>query len=255
MKIHKLKGYIQNMYLVEYPHGLLLLDSGTRADVPMVLEFIKNQLQRSTSDLKLVIATHAHPDHSGGANEFKKLGIAIAGPEKLNQWYNGLSGITAYWLDILLTYLVRRRTHKDHLYKNVLFPRKVKFNHHLAEGHSLPAFDEWTVLECPGHTASDISLYHSQTQTAYIADNLIAHRSGIIPPYPIHFPDLYKNSLQRYIDLNITSFLLAHYGSHNLTHSDLKLALQKAPHSAKNHRNSILRILKRMVKKKSTTYP
>ena len=61
-RIVRLDGYIQNTYLAIYPDKLLLLDGCCRADVPMVLDYIKNTLHRPITDLKVVVVTHMHPD-------------------------------------------------------------------------------------------------------------------------------------------------------------------------------------------------
>ena len=65
--IVRLDGYIQSSYLAVYPDKLMLLDGGCRPDVALVLGYIKNTLKRPISDLKVVVVTHMHPDHAGGA--------------------------------------------------------------------------------------------------------------------------------------------------------------------------------------------
>ena len=40
-RIVRLEGYIQSTYLAIYPDKIMLLDGGCRADVPMVLNYIK----------------------------------------------------------------------------------------------------------------------------------------------------------------------------------------------------------------------
>ena len=107
VKIHFLDGYISTLYLVEQDEKLLLLDSGCRCDVDIVKSYIEKDLNKKMSDLKCVIVTHSHPDHSGGAFVFqKKYQIPIAAMESINEWYKGVDGFLAYYIDILLTYLV-----------------------------------------------------------------------------------------------------------------------------------------------------
>ncbi|MGO3083055.1 MAG: MBL fold metallo-hydrolase, partial [Psychrobacter celer] len=57
-KIVRLDGYIQSIYLAVYANKLLLLDGCCRADVPMVLAYITDTLQRPISQLKVVMVTH-----------------------------------------------------------------------------------------------------------------------------------------------------------------------------------------------------
>lgn len=244
-KIHQIQGYIQMIYLVEYDHGLLLLDSGCVCDVDVVLDFIKEEVGRSVDDLKLVVVTHAHPDHSGGANEFKDRGFTIAGSSKCNDWYKGVEGLFTYLVDILLTYLVAMRVREKNKFKSVFFPRKVDFDIELNDGDVLPEFSDWTVLSCPGHTASDLSLYHDQSNTAYVADNLISSKSKFFRPYPIVFPRKYKESLSRYMKLGISNFLLAHYGEHQISTDQIFKLIEATPLEPRRHKTTLPTILVR----------
>lgn len=245
MKIHNVRGYIQSLYLVEYDDKLLLLDSGCRCDVETIEKFIVENLKRPISDLKLVIVTHAHPDHSGGSTLFKnKLNIPIASTEKVNEFYYGFKGFVVYWIDILLSYMVASR--KKAGFRNILFPRRIVIDHYLNDGDILPGFKEWSVLSCPGHTSSDLSVYHSKSNTAYVADNIVSSRTGYNPPYPINHPNKYKKSLQRYIDLNIETFLLAHYNENKISAEEIESLIKKAPNIHRSHSNSLFKIFKKL---------
>ncbi len=90
MHIHTLEGYIQNIYLVEYPDKLMLLDGCCRADVDTVFDYITEQLKRPITDLKLIVVTHMHPDHIGGmttdgAETFAKARY-ITGRQEFDFW-------------------------------------------------------------------------------------------------------------------------------------------------------------------------
>ena len=87
-QIVRLDGHIQSIYLAVYPDKLLLLDGCCRADVPMVLDYIHDTLQRPISHLKVVVVTHMHPDHAGGASGLKKAtGCRIVSSARTRQWY------------------------------------------------------------------------------------------------------------------------------------------------------------------------
>jgi glyoxylase-like metal-dependent hydrolase (beta-lactamase superfamily II) len=245
MQIHQISGYIAKLYLVEYPHGLLLLDSGCRCDVPVVKEFIEVNLKRPFSDLKLVCVSHAHPDHSGGASFYQNAGIPIAGKDEVNDWYKGIEGFFAYIIDIFLTYYVAKRVRKEKVYQNVLFPRKLNFDYQLKKEEPLPLFEDWLALSTPGHTSTDLSFYHRESAQAYVADNLIATSRGLIPPYPIFDPEAYQRSLSRYLDLKIEKFLMAHYGSHKLEPQEIQKVKERASKRPRIHRTVLPKILKK----------
>ncbi|MCR9204386.1 MAG: MBL fold metallo-hydrolase [Halobacteriovoraceae bacterium] len=248
MKIHSIKGYICMIYLVEYDQGLLLLDSGCRVDVPVVKAFIENELNRPFSDLSLVLVSHAHPDHSGGASTYKKLGIKVAGPIASNNWYSGLGGIAKYMIDILLTYYVAYKIRQKNLYQFIFFKRKVDFDYPLEEGQLIPGFGEWKVVSAPGHTSSDLSFFHEGTKTAYVADNLILTGRGVIAPYPITLPPSYRESLAKYLKLGVEEFLMAHYGRQKIPHEKIEKIISKVKDTPRIHRTTLPRMVKKLLK-------
>ena len=116
MKIHTLAGYIQHIYLVEDKSGLLLLDGCSRADVDNVCNYITQTLGRPLTHLKLIVVTHMHPDHAGGAVALRKrTGAQVASHPKAANWYSGFAGRTAHGIDLLLTWWVANRIGKPRM--------------------------------------------------------------------------------------------------------------------------------------------
>jgi glyoxylase-like metal-dependent hydrolase (beta-lactamase superfamily II) len=66
--IHRLTGGVANFYLVEQPGGLTLVDAGTPGDWQLFLRTL-DTLGRRLDDLDAVVLTHAHPDHTGMAEQ------------------------------------------------------------------------------------------------------------------------------------------------------------------------------------------
>ncbi len=103
MKIHQISGYIQQIYLAEYPDKLLLLDGASRADVGTILRYIRDELNRPVSDLKAIVVTHMHPDHAGAAHRLKALtGAEIVSNEQPKAWYAGIDGVAMHLTDLIL---------------------------------------------------------------------------------------------------------------------------------------------------------
>ena len=74
--VHRLGGHGVNFYLVEDPDGLILIDSG----VPGHREQLRGllaRLGRSVADLRAVLLTHGHLDHTGLAHTLQEAGAAI----------------------------------------------------------------------------------------------------------------------------------------------------------------------------------
>ncbi len=247
MIIHHLSGYIQSIYLVEYPDRFLLLDGCSRPDIPIIKQFITQTLQRTFTELELVVVTHMHPDHAGAAHRLRKLtGCKIASANKTKQWYHGFVGMMMHLTDVMLALWVATKMGRAR--RNIWYSRKLKPDYYLNEGDVLPDFDEWQVLETPGHTDRDLSLLHMPTNKVYVADVVLKIKNKFITPFPIFHPNKYRASLQKYIDLNISTMLLAHGGEVNITSSDLLRLMQRAPKKPKTHWRAAKAKLRRLSK-------
>lgn len=208
-EIVHLEGYIQSIYLAIYPDKLMLLDGCCRPDVELVIDYITNTLQRPLSDLKVVMVTHMHPDHAGGAVKFKKLvGCQIISANKNKQWYSGVGGRLMHLIDNSLAHYVARR--KGNAAKNLWYPAHLHPDKTVKDGDTIPGFEEWQVLETPGHTDRDLSLFHTPSRQVYTADLIIKLRHKFVAPFPIYDPKVYIKSLQKIKDLKPSKVMMAH---------------------------------------------
>ncbi|TKB44270.1 MBL fold metallo-hydrolase [Thalassotalea mangrovi] len=238
MKLHTLQGYIQNIFLAEYHHGLLLLDGCSRADVGMVKMFIEQELKRPASDLKLVIVTHMHPDHAGGAHKFRKVfGCQIAAANVEGHWYRGLDGVLMHWTDLALTqWVAKRRNRKP---QAVHYPRKLNADILLDDGDLIPGFEDWQVLFTQGHTDRDLSLYHRDSNQVYIADLLVRVKGKLVPPFPVFYPRRYRDSLHRVQALPGVKLLMAHGPDVSISAAEFDEIIDLAPTTPTTHWRSI----------------
>ena len=235
--IHAIEGYIETLYLVVYPNKMLLLDGGCRCDSDVVVEYI-DTLDRSITELKLMIITHHHPDHSGAAPILQQqYNIPIAAMPVINDWYMGLNGWLTQKTDIVLTYYVARKRNKR--FKHLHFPRIINIDFPLFDGANIPFFEDWQLLYTPGHTTMDASIYHSKESIAYLADLLIGFGARYSTPYPISDPERYRQSLRLMKDLSPNHTLLAHHGLHSISNDTFDRLILQISNTPKNHINSI----------------
>lgn len=228
MKLHVFDGHIQSIYLAEYPDKLLLLDGCCRADIPTITQFVEQQLNRSMSDLKLVVVTHMHPDHAGAAHKLRKItGCKIASSEKTTQWYAGFQGWLIHRVDILLAYYVASAMKKPKRW--LYYSRKLKPDYVLSDAQTLPGFDDWQALFTPGHTSGDVSLFHQETQQVYVADVILKIKGKLLAPFPIFHPNKYKASLTRIQQLRAKTYYSAHGAGFELTDEELQRFIDRSP--------------------------
>jgi glyoxylase-like metal-dependent hydrolase (beta-lactamase superfamily II) len=74
--VDRLGDDLVNFYLVEHPDGLILVDSGLPAHLPQ-LEHHLDRSGRSLRDVRAVLLTHGHPDHTGLATRLRQAGADI----------------------------------------------------------------------------------------------------------------------------------------------------------------------------------
>ncbi|UXH99953.1 MBL fold metallo-hydrolase [Photobacterium sp. TY1-4] len=248
MKLHKLEGYIQSIYLVEYEHGLLLLDGCSRADIGMLKHFIVGQLHRPFTDLKLVVVTHMHPDHAGAAVKLRQLsGCRVAAANVPGQWYSGVDGKLMHLTDILLAKWVAKRMKKPR--RNLWYTCTLTPDIKLNDGDSLPGFSEWQALFTQGHTDRDLSLYHRPSHTVYVADLMVKVKGRYIPPFPVFYPNRYRHSLKKIMAMAPSSLILAHGGEVYPSPEEYQYLLSRAPNVPMTHWRSVKSKLRQVLRR------
>ena len=207
--LHRIKGYISIIYLVEYQHGMLLLDCGVRGDVQRIAEFCQNQLQRPMTDIKLAVASHYHPDHGGGAHLLREqYGITLAAHPVIDQWYSGVGGFIQHKLD---SYMAQTLAKAAQIPREKLnYPRTMKPDLLLLDGSTLPGFEDWQVLWTPGHTACDICVYHQASGTLCIFDMINCVKGYYHLPLPVLMHEEMAASFDRLSTIPTKQVLIAH---------------------------------------------
>jgi len=238
MKLHKLEGYIQSIYLAEYQDKLLLLDGCSRADIPLIKHYIVGKLHRCFNDLALVVVTHMHPDHAGAANTLRCLtGCKIAMANVPGQWYAGIDGKLMHFTDMLLAKWVAKRMRKPR--RNIWYSSKLVPDYRLNDRDPLPGFPDWMALDTQGHTDRDLSLHHLPSDCVYVADLMVKVKGHYIPPFPVFYPNRYLKSVKKIIALSPTSIILAHGGEVFPSDRDYKYLLDRAPKIPMTHWRSV----------------
>lgn len=249
IKLHRIEGYIQTIYLAEYRRGLLLLDGCCRADIPLLKSYITHTLQRAFSDLSLVIVTHMHPDHAGAAHRLRTLtGCRIASANVPGQWYSGLDGQLMHWADLVLADWVAKRMGKPRRF--LWYSAKLKPDFLLDDGEKIPGFPDWQAISTQGHTDRDLSLYHQPSRKIYVADLMVKVKGRYIPPFPVFYPNRYRASVQRIMALEPDAIILAHGGEITPSPEDYQHVLERAPRKPITHWRAVKSKVKRALRRR-----
>ncbi|WP_405880832.1 MBL fold metallo-hydrolase [Streptomyces sp. NBC_01136] len=74
--VHRLGDHGVNFYLIEDPDGLVLVDAGTPAHLKQLRTLLAG-LGRSVADVRAVLLTHGHADHTGLAHPLQEAGADL----------------------------------------------------------------------------------------------------------------------------------------------------------------------------------
>ncbi len=163
-----------NAYLLVDDGDLTLVDTGLPGRADLILEQIE-ELGYSPSDVKRIIITHHHADHTGSLAVLKQATQAEVIAHPADAPY--IDGTLAQpgparpqWLSKLLARFSR-----------LWATEPVAVDTLVNDGDELPILGGVKILHTPGHTPGSICLY-LQNQKLLIAGDLLAHRLGLKLP-------------------------------------------------------------------------
>ena len=164
------KSYFTNSYLVANDDNIVAIDAGMKSIGGDSLAALA-ELKRPPTDVKAILVTHWHNDHAAGAAELAEA-----------------SGAPVYYHATEAPHLTRVKafagvrgaisslvpeTGPLVLIKGLLGnapQRAVKASRFVADDDIL--FDEFEVIETPGHTGGHVSYYHRPSKSLFAGDAL-----------------------------------------------------------------------------------
>lgn len=173
--IHHVDGVACNVYIIDEPDGLTLIDAGMPGAVKRILGAVAS-LGREPREVKRILVTHQHIDHIGGL-------AAIADATGAEIW--------AHPTD---TPAIEGRARRDAphgplglVFRTAFFPRlrPAKITHTAVEGDVTPVLSGeggLQVIETPGHTMGHISFYLPSRRLLFAGDAVRESGGRILPP-------------------------------------------------------------------------
>lgn len=164
-----------NAFVIE-DNGLTLVDTGYKNSTDKIFATLKKG-GKNPSDIKLVILTHCHPDHTGSAADIKKrLGVPLYAhtidAELIEQ---GIGGRPSFHLSPgIMNWLVFNVFIKPH--GSTIEP--VSIDEKLKENDIIPIAGGIQVIHTPGHSAGHISLL-LKSEGVLIAGDICANMAGL----------------------------------------------------------------------------
>lgn len=195
-----------NVYLLDLPGGLTLVDTGFPRDTSKILEGI-GAIGKRPDDLRHILLTHAHPDHIGGAAALqRKTGaqvyahradapiIEAGGPFRSIVPAPG-------WRNRIVVALLSR------LFKRVA-PASV--DHLLDDGTALPFADDLVAVHIPGHCAGQVAFHWKKGPGVLFAADACINRKGMVLAAAQENVDEARRSLAKLSGLNFEIACFGH---------------------------------------------
>lgn len=158
-----------NAFLIVEADGLTLIDTGVAASSGKILSAIQ-ELGKQPSDIRRILVTHCHGDHTGSLAELKEKSGAPAymHPEdaamvRVGQSMRPLTPGPSLIARLLFRLILNRSEH------NTIAPAEIE--QEVTDGEELPVAGGLTAIHVPGHCAGQLAfLWPQHGGVLFVAD-------------------------------------------------------------------------------------
>jgi glyoxylase-like metal-dependent hydrolase (beta-lactamase superfamily II) len=156
---------VGNVYLLASPEGLTLVDCGVAGEAGKITDQI-NKAGYAIADLRHVIITHAHNDHTGSLKEIIHLSGAkvLAHQDEVPYLARTAKVPPGSRLQSFLFWLSA---------KLMPGPSSVAVDIALEDGEIVPGTGGFMAVHAPGHTPGSLCLYHPERHILICGDAII----------------------------------------------------------------------------------
>ncbi len=199
-------GFV-NAFLIQ-DEGLTFIDTGTPGNVDKLVSAVR-ELGFQAGDVKTILITHLHTDHTGSLSALKnatgaRVGMHPAEAELIRQGFAGrASQPPPGWMGMIMKPLLQGRVGKSRVE-----PVEVDFT--IQDGEVLHGCGDVQAILTPGHTAGHLAfLYPKQGGVLFAGDTLTSWLNiGGSPIYEDY--GIAMKSLEKLLPLNYGAICFSH---------------------------------------------
>lgn len=199
---------IVNVFLVDYPTGLVLIDCGPKGSKDLIFKGIK-KIGKQPEDLKYILLTHAHHDHSGGLAEILKIvNVSVYASALCAKMI--FKGIAFQPPSKVLVFLLKLVTLFDAIRLPFLYIDPIKAPiKTVCEGDKIPDENGLQVINAPGHCAEQIALFYVVKEALLFSADSAENINRLKPVFAYQSKKINQRTLQK---LNTLPFEIAVFG-------------------------------------------
>lgn len=197
--LHMIDGINANSYLI-LGDQIILIDTGMPGSQEKIFDYLQNMLKSKPEDIKTIIITHHHVDHTGSLYELKKTTNAdVAAFKDEADYISGKKPASGpFYMRIgsrLMSFFTSYKTVETDTILN---------EDDVVEGYR--------VIPTPGHTPGSISLYNPDNRVIIVGDTLTYNGENVNGPPKMLVEDqeTLKKSIEKISKLDCDVMLSGH---------------------------------------------
>ena len=182
--VHRIEGINGSNAVLVVDEKMAVVDTGIPGNGNAVVSYIR-KLGRRPTDLRWILLTHFHSDHSGSAAELHELtGAAVVahraetelGPDGRLLLRKGNEGQQAPFWYVLMQGRLRRPQRDDTRYHDT------EVNETVEHGDVIPVLGGLRIIHTPGHTPGSICPLLEGPQVIFLGDSVLNNRDRLSRP-------------------------------------------------------------------------
>lgn len=197
---------VAHVYVLASEEGLALIDSGMPGEVDKIVKQIE-EAGYALSDIRAIVMTHAHSDHTGCVAELARRSGAqvLAHRDEVDYLEQTASLPYKAFVQRLVFGLSERVMSRFEL---------CKVDRPLQDGDVVEALGELRVVHVPGHTPGSLALYQPERQILFCGDIFFHNnpKKGLVVSPPIVSVDVAqaRESARKLAALPVKSLCVSH---------------------------------------------